>query len=70
MKKDLFRTKQILTKDKLMDVSNLPNLISGEVSQVLSEFLIVDDCLTKVRVDENNKLEILIMLKTEPYIKL
>ena len=65
MKKDLFRARQILTKDKLMNVSGLPNLISSEVAERLSAFIIIEDCVTKVRVDENNKLDIVIMLKAD-----
>ena len=64
MKTDLFRTRQILTKDRMSNISTLPDLISAEIGDVLSHILDIKTCNTKVNVLRNGDLDILVVIKS------
>lgn len=64
MKKDLFRAEQILNRDRLVAVTSLPDLISREVSDRLENFIEVNSCTTKLKVEKNGEIEILIAIKS------
>ena len=64
MKTDLFRTRQILTKDRMSNISTLPDLISAEIGDVLSHILDIKNCNTKVNVLRNGDLDILVVIKS------
>jgi len=64
MKSDAYRIQQILTRDRMMDISSLPDLISNETAERLSNFLWIKSCVTKIKVANNGELDIVIAIKS------
>ena len=65
MKKEFLRVRDLISRDKMMDLSTLPDLISAEVADRLSAFLKIDECISKIKVTENNKLDVLIAIRAD-----
>lgn len=65
MKNSVFRTREIINKDKLMDSTHLPDLISNEVADRLSNFLKIRTCETKLRILANGEISILVSINAE-----
>lgn len=65
MHNDILRLKQIITRDKMMDISKLTKIVSEQVSDRLSEFFYIEDCLSSIKVLDKNELEIVVALKAK-----
>lgn len=65
MNNPTFRARQIITKDRVMDVASLSAIITNEVADRLSHILAIKDSFTRIRVEKNGELSILVSLKAE-----
>lgn len=65
MREDLFKIKHILDRDKMNSIEKLSNIISWEVSESLTKFLSVKNCVSKISLNNCGGYDIVILLKAD-----
>lgn len=63
MKDKLYRIKNLIERDKMLEAERLNKIISSEVSECLSKFININNCFSKISVGENGGLDVLIVVK-------
>ena len=65
MKDSLNKIRDIINRDKFLDVQNLSNIISLEVSERLSKFMDINNCISKISVNDRGGFDVLVAIKVD-----